>query len=163
MLEKIELVLKELKLKIDFEILNGLPSDDLFRPFNEYCRNQKDGSYYMELKKRGKPKSNRQIRYWWGIVIGSYCEAQGIQSIEKDVIYQIHTMLKIMYWGEIERKLASGKVIKYVKSMKNAEMSEVSYLIDQTIIFFAKNGIVVPSPTELTDEEIDKMFYKYKV
>ena len=162
MLEKIELVLKELKLIIDFEILNGLPSDDLFGPFNEYCRNQKDGSYYMELKKRGKPKSYPQIKMWFGGIIKGYCEDQEIKSWEKEVIHQVHISLKKALGFTNVKKTKKGTLI-YVRSLRDAEMDEMSALIDDAIMFLAERGIVIEDPRKMSDEELNKMFYKYKV
>jgi len=130
--------------------------------FWEYLGTLKSGNYYFPIKKIGKSKTYPQIKYWFGVVIRAYCDEQGILPYEKEVIYEVHTTLKKMMWGVQERKLPSGKTIEYVMSMSKAESDEMGFLIDGAIKFLASHGIIVPTPNEISDQELEKYYRMYK-
>jgi len=102
---------------------------------NTYLSKLNNGKYLLEVKKYFKKRSNSQNKYYW----------KCIQIIGDELGYErdeMHETFKATFLSREENEL------KHVPSSANITTKEFSGYMERIIRFAAKQGIVLPDPTD---------------
>lgn len=108
---------------------------DASKPYRIYITDTKVG------------RTPAQHRYYWGVVVKAFSEASGMEPED------IHDVWKRAYAGHRYEKWGNGRRRVY-NSTTAMTVPEMGKYLDRVIQFCAENGVVVPNPERLTDEQM---------
>lgn len=112
-----------------------------------------DGSYKITIK-RGKRRSNKQNRYYWGVVVAMVF--QGLRDQGFDTIIEpedAHLVCKSMFLKEVEEH--NGIKIEKAGSSKKLTKKEFEeYVAHITLWAWDYLNIVIPAPGQQMDMDI---------
>jgi hypothetical protein len=95
-------------------------------------------------------RSGNQNRYYWSMVVGSFARESGMDAED------VHDVWRRLFAGYTMEKWANGRRRVY-KSTSAMSKEEMSRYIERCIQFCAENGVVVPSPEAIPDEQYVEM------
>jgi hypothetical protein len=92
-------------------------------------------------------RSPNQNRYYWGVVVKTFSDASGMEPED------VHDVWKRAYAGHRYEKWAGGRrrVYNSTTAMKTADFAKY---LDKVIQFCAENGVVIPHPERIPDEQL---------
>lgn len=105
-----------------------------------------DAEYRVYITDKKPVRTTAQHKYYWGVIVQTLVDASGMDS------EAIHDIWKRMFAGHTMQPFG-GKRRKVVKSTTSMSRAEMSTYMERCIQFCAEQGLVVPCPEALTDEQ----------
>ena len=99
------------------------------------------GEIELIVRKWKKRRSSNQNRYYWGAIIPILCESFGYFDEE------MHEALKWKFLRNVKREQ-----LPTVRSTANLSTIEFKNYIDKITIWSLEQGIIIPSPGEIENE-----------
>jgi hypothetical protein len=126
-----------------------LKEDQLTKMILETNRlHDKDKPWTVYFSDKKAPRSLKQNKYYWGVVLKKISDHTGYEAEE------LHEMFKAKFGIVTKFDGFDGELIEYARSTKFFDTRQFSEYIDK-IREFAQNkiGVYIPQPNEITDED----------
>jgi len=136
--------------KFRFKLEDGMMHYYKDQDFHGYIKSLPDGEYTITVKKRGRPRSDNQNAYYWGVVIGMLAEEfAGDRS--SDMLDQIHNAMRNKFLKRVYTKLNKDKRIQVETARSTTELSTVDFEEYMKLIrtwASEELGVYIPLPNE---------------
>ena len=119
---------------------SGVMHLDAKRAFKAYVARLKNSAIELVVRKKRQTRSLKANAYWWGVVIPTIADELGYLQHEHEAVHDA-----------VVRQIAglrpgSDQRLQIRASTHDMSVEDFGLLIEQTVIWAAGEGIVIPDP-----------------